>query len=274
MAEHNSLGGPRQNSFPIGITGQDNHQATHGRRIPNIQAQAGATYSNRCDNNMDVDMGLGTRPSSTIPAIIGRERLSMMPPPPVILTDTTRLGDNTGVLRLDSYKSPSAGSLDISMSIDSYALNVVEEGKRTIRNFLQSCKCYEVIKNSGKVVVFDVKIPMNLAFFALVEHHIKCVPLWDADQGRFVGMFTATDFVNILRHFYNRGSPMTAAAEHSIASWKNLSMQLHMTPASLDQMVYITPEDTLYNACLLLWQHRLHRLSIFDPEQNSVLSGG
>ncbi|KAF1318628.1 5'-amp-activated protein kinase subunit gamma, partial [Globisporangium splendens] len=50
---------------------------------------------------------------------------------------------------------------------------------------------------------------------------IKSVPIWDADQAQFVGMFTATDFVNILRHFYIRGSPMNELAEHSIASWRD-----------------------------------------------------
>lgn len=52
---------------------------------------------------------------------------------------------------------------------------------------------------------------------------IKSVPIWDADQAQFVGMFTATDFVNILRHFYIRGSPMNELAEHSIASWRGTS---------------------------------------------------
>lgn len=72
--------------------------------------------------------------------------------------------------------------------------DIVAEAKAVIRAFLQEHQCYELIKNSGKVefrpasachvslafadnavddlqvVVFDVKIPINLAFFALVEH--------------------------------------------------------------------------------------------------------
>ncbi|POM72940.1 5'-AMP-activated protein Kinase subunit gamma, partial [Phytophthora palmivora] len=111
----------------------------------------------------------------------------------------------------------SASGLNLTQSS---VMDIVKEGKRVIAAFLGETKCYDVIKNSGKVVVFDVKIPINLAFFALVEHDIKSVPIWDAEQGKFVGMFTATDFVNILRHFYIRGSPMNELAEHSIASWR------------------------------------------------------
>lgn len=112
-------------------------------------------------------------------------------------------------------------------------------------------------------------------------------------------MFTATDFVNILRHFYIRGSPMNELAEHSIASWRGtsrivscmgrvvssvadavecLSMNRAAIPRSLslspqrDGMISITPEDSLFQACKLLRDHRLHRLPVLDPVQNSVLS--
>ncbi|RHY28305.1 hypothetical protein DYB32_006079 [Aphanomyces invadans] len=164
-------------------------------------------------------------------------------------------------------------NLNLTMNMDMYAMNVIEEGRRVVREFLKSAKCYDVIKNSGKVVVFDVKIPVNLAFFALVEHHIKSVPLWDADQGRFVGMFTATDFVNILRHFYPRGS-MASVADYSIASWKHMSAALHLSPPEFDvsQMIHISPEASLFDACVSLQHHRLHRLAVLDTNQNLVLS--
>jgi 5'-AMP-activated protein kinase, regulatory gamma subunit len=141
-------------------------------------------------------------------------------------------------------------------------------------------------------VVFDVKIPINLAFFALVEHDIKSVPIWDADLGRFVGMFTATDFVNILRHFYIRGSPMNELAEHSIASWRGgfstivvdfftmltsgfdvvaIPRSVTHSPAR-DELISVHPEATLYDACKMLRDNRLHRLPVLDPAQNSVLA--
>ncbi|TMW65655.1 hypothetical protein Poli38472_008297 [Pythium oligandrum] len=162
----------------------------------------------------------------------------------------------------------STSGLDLSQAT---VFDVVKEARRVIRKFLMTHKCYELIKNSGKVVVFDVKIPINLAFFALVEHDIKSVPIWDADQGKFVGMFTATDFVNILRHFYIRGSPMNELAEHSIASWRAIPRSLSMTPQR-DGLVSIHPEASLLDACTMLREHRLHRIPVIDPAQNSVLS--
>ncbi|CCI45182.1 unnamed protein product [Albugo candida] len=151
------------------------------------------------------------------------------------------------------------------------AFDVVQEAKRVIQNFLRNNACYNLIKNSSKVVVFDVKIPINLAFFALVEHDIKSVPIWDADLGTFVGMFTATDFVSILRHFYIRGSPMTELAEHSIASWRALPRSISNAKHQ-NGLISVTPEDSLYDSCKILREHRLHRIPIVDPVQNSVLS--
>lgn len=168
----------------------------------------------------------------------------------------------------DSDRSNSSSALNLSQAS---VVDIVKEGKRVIAAFLRETQCYDVIKNSGKVVVFDVKIPINLAFFALVEHDIKSVPIWDAEQGKFVGMFTATDFVNILRHFYIRGSPMNELAEHSIASWRAIPRSLSMAPTR-EEMVSVTPEHNLYDVCKMLRDNRLHRLPVADPTQNSVLA--
>lgn len=43
-------------------------------------------------------------------------------------------------------------------------------GKQAIVSFLESQTCFSVLRASGKVVVFDTRIPIQLAFYALVEH--------------------------------------------------------------------------------------------------------
>ena len=72
---------------------------------------------------------------------------------------------------------------------------------------------------NGEVAALS-PLMLLLLLLVLLLLDIKSVPICDAEQGKFVGMFTATDFVNILRHFYIRGSPMNELAEHSIASWR------------------------------------------------------
>ena len=57
-------------------------------------------------------------------------------------------------------------------------------GKEVIDEFLNAHNCFEVIRQSGKVVVFDTKIPIQLAFYALVEHGTFCYSL----LGTFIGL--------------------------------------------------------------------------------------
>ena len=45
-------------------------------------------------------------------------------------------------------------------------------GRQAISAFLDSHNCFSVLRASGKVVVFDTRIPIQLAFYALVEHGV------------------------------------------------------------------------------------------------------
>lgn len=47
---------------------------------------------------------------------------------------------------------------------------VRKTGRDAISSFLDSHNCFSVIRPSGKCVVFDTRIPIQLAFYALVEH--------------------------------------------------------------------------------------------------------
>ena len=49
-------------------------------------------------------------------------------------------------------------------------------GRQAISAFLDAYTCFSVMRASGKVVVFDVRIPIQLAFYALVEHGTFCPP--------------------------------------------------------------------------------------------------
>jgi len=90
-------------------------------------------------------------------------------------------------------------------------------GRQAISAFLDSHNCFSVIRASGKVVVFDTRIPIQLAFYALVEHDMQAAPLWDPTQCQFVGMLKVTDFIDILRHFKRTNGDVSSLATRSIA---------------------------------------------------------
>lgn len=90
-------------------------------------------------------------------------------------------------------------------------------GKQAIVSFLESQTCYSVLRASGKVVVFDTRIPIQLAFYALVEHDMQAAPLWDPKRCEFVGILTVTDFIDVLRYYRETGSDVLTLASRSIA---------------------------------------------------------
>lgn len=76
--------------------------------------------------------------------------------------------------------------------------------RRRVREFLNSHTCYELIPESGKVVLLDIDLPVRQAFHALHEQGVASAPLWDSDQIAVVGMISASDFINVLRRLRSR----------------------------------------------------------------------
>ena len=128
---------------------------------------------------------------------------------------------------------------------------VKEEAKRVIANFLKTHTVYQLLPRSGKVVVFGVDIPVKLAFYALTEHGIPVAPIWDEETNSFVGVFTLTDFVEIIRYFYRHGSFTESLTAYSIHAWRSVQAELKKgiseTSSNSEKpgMISIGPEDTL-----------------------------
>lgn len=79
------------------------------------------------------------------------------------------------------------------------------------RGILGNHSAYHLLADSGKVVVFDSELPVKFAFFALVEHDIKCAPIWNSELGDYSGMITVTDFIDILVKYYDEKTPQSTS---------------------------------------------------------------
>ena len=86
----------------------------------------------------------------------------------------------------------------------SAALNSTNSvGEGLFASFMKSHTCYDIILDSTKLVVLDTRLRVKKAFFALVDDGVRSAPLWDNTKHQFVGMLTITDFINLLRRYYN-----------------------------------------------------------------------
>ncbi|XP_028411547.1 5'-AMP-activated protein kinase subunit gamma-1-like [Dendronephthya gigantea] len=134
-------------------------------------------------------------------------------------------------------------------------------------NYLKCRTCYDIVPKSAKIVIFDTRLLVKKAFYALVANGVRSAPLWDNTKQDYVGMLTISDFINILVSYYK--SPlvqMEEVEEHRIETWRDLSK--NKLPSTLIQ---ISPYQSLYEACEYLIKHKIHRLPVIDPSSSNFL---
>lgn len=170
-------------------------------------------------------------------------------------------------------------------------------GRDAIASFLRSRSVFELVRTSGKVVVFETNIPIQLAFYALLEHESAAAPLWDSTRREFVGLMTITDFVDILRHYHDEhgrtGAAIEVLASRSIAQvlndgdagahFRHATEALDrsdMSPPSIAQsqmrgyggLVTVDANGSLYDACAVMRANKRRFLPIVAPKDCGVLA--
>ncbi|XP_037782240.1 uncharacterized protein LOC119578716 isoform X4 [Penaeus monodon] len=125
---------------------------------------------------------------------------------------------------------------------------------------------YDLIPLSAKLVVFDTKLQVKKAFFALVYNGVRAAPLWDSTRQQFVGMLTITDFIRILQNFYQSPNrKMEELEDHRLETWRTV-LKDESRP-----LISIRPDESLYVAIRSLIHHKIHRLPVIDPVTGNVL---
>ncbi|CAI7994415.1 5'-AMP-activated protein kinase subunit gamma-1 [Geodia barretti] len=135
--------------------------------------------------------------------------------------------------------------------------------------WMSANSCYDLIPPSSKIVVFDTRLRVKKAFFALVTNGIRAAPLWDHATQELVGMLTITDFINILRHHYK--SPIVGMDElenQTICEWRDSEKKVTTLKSTLMQ---IDPRQSLYDAVKKLVEGKIHRLPVIDQKTGNSL---
>lgn len=123
-----------------------------------------------------------------------------------------------------------------------------EYTRKKIADFLHNHTAYELIPESGKVVVLDMDLPVRQAFHALHEQGIASAPLWDSEGCTITGVISASDFINILKRLRHSvtasGNPMSEA-EMDAHTIRGLREQVVLEGREPKPLVYVRPDDDL-----------------------------
>lgn len=144
----------------------------------------------------------------------------------------------------------------------------VAEARRTVVAFLQDHRAEEVVPNDSRVVIIDSDVRLSHAFKALLDNSIRAAPIVQNGTANFVGMFTVSDISACLRHFYYESpsrNVQLGLESHTIASWRAIR-------ESVDGgFRFVDAEASLFDACRLLRDLRIHRLPIVATSSSLLL---
>jgi len=140
------------------------------------------------------------------------------------------------------------------------------ENNQIFSYFMKHKFCYDIMPKSAKVVVFDTKLLVKKAFFALIYNGVRSAPLWDSKNQKYIGMLTITDFILILQKYYREPNKKIEELEdHRLETWREV-LKEYSRP-----FIYLRPEDTLFDAIKALSKNKVHRLPIIDPITGNVV---
>lgn len=139
-------------------------------------------------------------------------------------------------------------------------------GQSWLVSLLKNTSCYELAPQSSKIVVLDVELPINRAFYALLSHDLRSAPLWDSRAKEFVGMLTITDFINILlRSHESEEVQLPVLEEYMLREWRELAVD-----ARPQAMVSVDPTESVWTVLGLLNQYGIHRVPVVDKSPGAL----
>lgn len=145
--------------------------------------------------------------------------------------------------------------------------------RRKFGEFLAHHTAYELIPESGKVVVLDMDLPLRQAFHALHEQGIASGPLFDSTTGKISGVISASDFIETLKRLRSlvssSANPMSES-EMDLHTIRGLREQLASEGREPRELVGVGPSDSLAYVVRTLFEKRCSMAPVLDGDAASL----
>jgi CBS domain-containing protein len=87
-----------------------------------------------------------------------------------------------------------------------------------VANFLKTHTCFEMVPNSGKVVVLEAQISLLDALSAMSENELFSATCWDAEKHDFIGLMSPLQLLNSVVHFRRELPPPPSLHDYDASS--------------------------------------------------------
>lgn len=133
----------------------------------------------------------------------------------------------------------------------------------SIRAFLDSKTCYDVLPVSFKLVMLDSSLSLKGALLTLIQNGVISAPIWNSKYSQFSGLITAHDFVNALRYYVNQPRLLDELNHLKLSELSGIEEQIGVSQIDT---VTVRPNLSLGEACRVILNTKAHRIALIDTD--------
>jgi len=170
----------------------------------------------------------------------------------------------------------SAGTTDVDGVLAPIAAQVEEPQytRRKVKEFLTHHSAYELIPESGKVVLLDIDLPLRQAFHALYEQGLASAPLYCSESGAVAGIISASDFIATLqrlRSMVNTSTNPMSEQEMDQHTIRGLREEMAAEGKPSKALVSVTPGNSLAQVVRTMYENHCSMAPVLQHGLNGQL---
>ncbi|XP_075514351.1 sucrose nonfermenting 4-like protein isoform X1 [Primulina tabacum] len=164
---------------------------------------------------------------------------------------------------------PSSGSLcnEPAMQLSDADMDIL---RQVLSMHLFSAAVYELIPNSGKVLILDVEVDVEQAFHVMYDEGLRVVPLWDEHNRLMAGMLTSSDFILILLQLQSTHAIFSNEdlGRQTVSSWKGWKFQHYrdvlrtLVPRERMPLIHAGPDESLADVASRILQNNISAIPV------------
>jgi len=172
-------------------------------------------------------------------------------------------GDSAGTAGVDGVLAPIAAQVEEP-----------QYTRRKVKEFLTHHSAYELIPESGKVVLLDIDLPLRQAFHALHEQGLASAPLYCSESGTIAGIVSASDFIATLqrlRSMVNTSSNPMSEQEMDQHTIRGLREEMAAEGRPSKALVSVAPGNSLAQVVRTMYENHCSMAPVLQHGPNRQL---
>lgn len=143
------------------------------------------------------------------------------------------------------------------------------EALESIRRFILSKTCYDVLPVSFRMIVLDTELLVKKSLTILSQNNIVSAPLWNTKTCTFAGLLTVSDFINVIQYFYQNASysqVLDDIEKLKLDGLRDIEKSINAPPL---ETISISPMRSLYEACERIRLTKAKRIPLIDHDDET-----